>query len=92
MRQARAVATRSRGASSPPGPGSCWARGQALHVGRGSGQLSEARASVHMGPGAIRSGARRWSRSLRVWARKGFLSRDAQALCPRRAGRKVQGL
>lgn len=25
-----------------------------------------------------------WSQSLRVWARKGFLSRDAQALCPRR--------
>lgn len=33
-----------------------------------------------------------WCRSLRIWERKGFLSRAAQTLCPRRVGRKVQGL
>ena len=50
------MATRGSGASSPPGLGSYWAQGQALRVGGGSGQLGEARASVHMGLGAVPSG------------------------------------
>ena len=59
-----------RGASSPPGPGSCWARGREPNAGGRKAQLCEDRASVHMGPGAGPSRAGLWSRSLRIWGKK----------------------